>query len=117
MRLQSMRGQDFTYVIVRSCLHLYSVRVLSVFETLTYYLKAKFAIDVCAAELTVELPRRALVSVSYTLLDILFICILTCDGNTFPCQFVDEGRILSLTLIFVPPADRLIYHGECSLAY
>ncbi len=47
VRLQTMHGEDFTYVIVRSCLHLYSVRVLSVFETLTYYLKAKFAIDVC----------------------------------------------------------------------
>lgn len=70
-----------------------------------------------AAELTVELPRRALVSVSYTLLDILFICILTCDDNTFPCQFGDQGRILSLTLTFVPPIDRLSYHGECSLAY
>ena len=100
-RLQTMRGEDLPYVVVRSCLHLYSVRVLSIFETLTSYLKAKFAIDVCAAELSVELPRRAPVSVSYTLLDVLFICILNCNDSTFPCQFVDEGRILSLPLILV----------------
>ena len=117
MRLQTMRGEDFTYVLVRSCMHLYSIRVLAVFDTLTYYLKAKFAIDVCAADLTFDLPRKALVSASYTLLDILFICILSCDCNTFPCQFVDEGRILSLALTLVPPLDRLSYHGECNLAY
>ncbi len=47
VRLQTMLGEDFTYVLVRNCLHLSSIRVLSVFDTLTYYLKAKFAIDVC----------------------------------------------------------------------
>ena len=117
VRLQTMRGEDFKYVLVRSCLHLHSIRVLSVFDTLTYYLKAKFAIDVCAADLTFDLPRNALVSASYTLLDILFICILSCDCNTFPCQFFDEGHILSLSLKLVPPLDRLSYHGECNLAY
>ena len=112
-----MRGEDFTYVAVRSCLHLYSVRILSLFETLTCYLKSKFAIDVCAADLSVELPRRAPVSASYTLLDVLLICILNHDDNTFPFHFVDEGRILSLPLIFAPQIDRLGYQGECSLAY
>ena len=117
VRLQAMRGEDFTYVVVRRCLHLYSVRLLSIFETLTYYLKAKFAIDVSAAELSADLSRRAPVSVSYTLLDVLFICILCHDDNAFPCHFVDQGRILSLPLIFVPQIDRLSYHGECCLAY
>ena len=64
VRLQTMRGEDFTYVLVRSCLHLYSIWVRSVFDTLTYYLKAKFAIDVCAADLSFDLPRNALVSAS-----------------------------------------------------
>ena len=117
VRLQTMRGEDFTYVLVRSCLHLYSIPVLSVFDTLAYYLKAKFAIDVSAADLTFDLPRNALVSASYTLLDILFICILSCDCNTFPCQFFDEGQILCLSLKLVPLLDRLSYHGECNLAY
>ena len=79
VRLQTMRGEDFTYVIVRSSLHLYSFRLRFIFETLTYFLKEKFAIDVCAADLSVELPRRAPVSVSYSLLDILFICLVMND--------------------------------------
>ena len=89
-----MRGEDFTYyVVVRNCQHLFSIRALSIFETLAYYLKAMFAIDVSADELSVELPRRAPVSVSYTLLDVLFICILCkCnDDSSFPCHFVDEA--------------------------
>ena len=36
-RLQTMPGEDFTYVVVRSCLRLYSVRVLSIFETLANF--------------------------------------------------------------------------------
>ena len=86
VRLQTMRGEDFAFVIVRSCLSLYSIRVLAVFDTLMYYLKAKLAIDVCAADLTFDLPRNAPVSASYTLSDVLSVCILSCDFNTFPCQ-------------------------------
>ena len=59
VRLQTMRGEDFAYVLVRTCIHLHSIRVLTVFETLMYYLKAKFAIDVCAADLTFDLARNA----------------------------------------------------------
>ena len=99
------RGEDFAFVLVRTCVHLYSIRVLTVFDTLMYYLKAKFAIDLCAADLTFDLPRNAPVSVSYTLLD------------TFPCQFFDEGHILCLSLKLVPPLEKLSYHGECNLAY
>ena len=33
-RLQTMRGEDFTYVMVRSCLHLDSIRALSVLRPL-----------------------------------------------------------------------------------
>ena len=94
-----MRGEDFTYVVVRCSLHLYSTRVLSFFETLTYFLKAKFAIDVTAADLSVELPRQVHVSVPYSLLDVLFICLVMNDDNSFRFMFDDEGRILSLTLI------------------
>ena len=112
-----MRGEDFTYVIVRSSLHLYSFRLLSIFETLACFLKAKFAIDVCAADLSVELPRRVPVSVSYSLLDILFICMVLNDDNSFPFVFNDDSKILSLTLVSVLQIDRLGYQGECSLSY
>ena len=86
VRLQTMR-EDFAFVLVRTCLSLYSIRVLTVFGTMMYYLKAKFAFDVCPGDLTFDLPRNAPVSASYTLLDVLFVCILSCDFNTFPCQF------------------------------
>ena len=86
------------------------------FETLTCFLKAKFAIDVTAADLSVELPRRVHVSVPYSLLDVLFICLVMNDDNSFPFMFDDEGRILSLTLL-VPTTDRLGYQGECRLSY
>ena len=87
------------------------------FDTLMYFLKAKFAIDVSPGDLTFDLPRNAPVSVSYTLLDVLFACILSCDFHSFPCQFVDGGLILTLGLKLVPPLERLSYHGECNLAY
>ena len=117
VRLQTMRGEDFIFVLVRTCVSLYSIRVLTVFDTLMYYLKAKFAIDVCAADLTFDLPRNAPVSASYALLDVLFVCILSCDFNAFPCQFFDEGHILCLSLKLVPPLEKLSYHDECNLAY
>ena len=94
VRLQTMRGEDFAFVLVRTCLSLYSIRALAVFDTLMYYLKAKFAIDISPGDLTFDLPRNAPVSVSYTVLDVLFVCILSCDFHTFPCQFVDGGLIL-----------------------
>ena len=117
VRLQTMRGEDFAFVLVGTCLSLYSIRALAVFDTLMYYLKAKFAIDISPGDLTFDLPRNALVSVSYTLLDVLFVCILSCDFHTFPCQFVDGGLILCLGLKLVPPIEKLSYHGECNLAY
>ena len=116
VRLQTMRGEDFAFVIGRTCLSLYS-RVMNVFDTLTYYLKAKFAIDIPAGDLTFDLPRSAPVSVAYTLLDVLFVCILSYDFHSYPCQFVDGGLILSLELKLVQPVERLSYHGECNLAY
>ena len=88
---------------------LYSIRVLNVFDTLTYFLKSKFAIDILAGDLTFDLPRNAPVSV-YTLLDVLFVCILSYDFHSYPCQFVDGGLILSLDLKFVQPMERLSYH-------
>ena len=63
----------FAFVLVRTCLSLYSIRALAVFDTLMYYLKAKFAIDISPGDLTFDLPRNAPVSVSYTLLDVLFV--------------------------------------------
>ena len=117
VRLQAMRGEDFAFVLVRTCISLHSIRVLTVFETLMYFLKAKFAIDVSPGDLSFDLPRNAPVSVSYTFLDILFVCILSCDHQSFPCQFVDGGLILTLVLKLVPPMERLSYHGECHLAY
>ena len=117
VRLQTMRGEDFAFVIVRTCLGLYSIRVMNVFDTLTYFLKAKFAIDILAGDLTFDLPRSAPVSVAYTLLDVLFVCILSYDFHSYPCQFVDGGLILSLDLKLVQPVERPSYHGECNLAY
>ena len=117
VRLQSMRGEDFAFVLVRTCLSLYSIRAMAIFDTLTYFLKAKFAIDVSPGDLTFDLPRNAPVSVAYTLLDVLFVCVLSCDYDLFPCQFVDGGLILTLCLKLAPPMERLSYHGECSLAY
>ena len=105
VRLQTMRGEDFAFVLVRTCL--YSIRALAVFDTLMYYLKAKFAVDISPGDLTFDLPRNAPVSVSYTLLDVLFVCILSCDFHSFPCQFVDGGLILTLGLKLVPPIERL----------
>ena len=32
VRLQSMRGEDFAFVLVRTCLSLYSIRVMAIFE-------------------------------------------------------------------------------------
>ena len=75
-----MRGEDFAFVLVRTCL--YSIRALAVFDTLMYYLKAKFAVDISPGDLTFDLPRNAPVSVSYTLLDVLFVCILSCDFHS-----------------------------------
>ena len=117
VRLQAMRGEDFAFVLVRTCLSLYSIRAMTVFETLTYYLKAKFAIDITPGDLTFDLPRNAPVSVAYTLLDVLFVCILSYDFHAYPCQFVDGGLILTLDLKLVQPVERLSYHGECNLAY
>ena len=98
VRLQAMRGEDFAFVLVRTCLSLYSIRAMTVFETLTYYLKAKFAIDISPGDLTFDLPRNAPVSVAYTLLDVLFVCILSYGFHAYPCQFVDGGLILTLDL-------------------
>ena len=112
VRLQAMRGEDFAFV-----LSLYSIRAMTVFQTLTYYLKAKFAIDISPGDLTFDLPRNAPVSVAYTLLDVLFVCILSYDFHAYPCQFVDGGLILTLDLKLVQPVERLSYHGECNLAY
>ena len=117
VRLQSMRGEDFAFVLVRTCLSLYSIRVMAIFDTLTYYLKAKFAIDVSPGDLTFDLPRNAPVSVAYTLLDVLFVRVLSCDYDLYPCQFVDGGLIQTLCLKLVPPMERLSYRGECNLAY
>ena len=117
VRLQAMRGEDFAFVLVRTCLSLYSIRAMTVFETLTYYLKAKFAIDISPGDLTFDLPRNAPVSVAYTLLDVLFVCILSYGFHAYPCQFVDGGLILTLDLKLVQPVERLSYHGECNLAY
>ena len=117
VRLQTMRVEDFAFVLVRTCSSLYSIHVLTIFDTLMYYLKAKFAIDVSAGDLTFDLPRNAPVSASYTLLDVLFVCILSCDFDTFPSPFFDEGHILCLGLKMVPPLEKLSYHGECNLAY
>ena len=85
VRLQTMRGEDFAFVIVRTCLSLYNIRVMNVFDTLTYFLKAKFAIDILAGDLTFDLPRSAPVSVAYTLVEVLFICILLYDFHSYPC--------------------------------
>ena len=95
----------------------YSIRVLNVLDTLTYFLNSKFAIDILAGDLTFDLPRNAPVSVAYTLLDVLFVCILSHDFHSYPCLFVDGGLILSLDVKFVQPMERLSYHGECNLAY
>ena len=117
LRLQIMRGQDFAYVLVRTCLSLYSIRAMTIMDTLTYYLKSKFAIDIMAGDLTFDLPRNAPVSVAYSLLDVLFVCILSYDFHLYPCQFVYGGLILSLELKFIQPIERVSYHGECNLAY
>ena len=117
LRLQIMRGEDFAYVLVRTCLSLYSIRAMTIMDTLTYYLKSKFAIDIMAGDLTFDLPRNAPVSVAYSLLDVLFVCILSYDFHLYPCQFVDGGLILSLELKFIQPIERVSYHGECNLAY
>ena len=112
-----MRGEDFAYVLVRTCLSLHSTRAMTIMDTLTYYLKSKFAIDIMAGDLTFDLPRNAPVSVAYSLLDVLFVCILSYDFHLYPCQFVDGGLILSLELKFIQPIERVSYHGECNLAY
>ena len=117
LRLQIMRGEDFAYVLVRTCLSLHSIRAMTIMDTLTYYLKSKFAIDIMAGDLTFDLPRNAPVSVAYSLLDVLFVCILSYDFHLYPCQFVDGGLILSLELKFIQPIERVSYHGECNLAY
>ena len=80
-------------------------------DILTYYLKFKFAIDIMAGDLTFDLPRNVSVSVAYSLLDVLFVCILSCDFHSYPCQFVDEGLILSLDLKF-----RLLFCPVIALA-
>ena len=116
LRLQIMRGEDFAYVLVRTCLSLHSIRAMTIMDTLTYYLKSKFAIDIMAGDLTFDLPRNAPVSVAYSLLDVLFVCILSYDFHLYPCQFVDGGLILSLELKFIQPIERVSYHGECNLA-
>ena len=117
LRLQIIRGEDFAYVLVRTCLSLHSIRAMTIMDTLTYYLKSKFAIDIMAGDLTFDLPRNAPVSVAYSLLDVLFVCILSYDFHLYPCQFVDGGLILSLELKFIQPIERVSYHGECNLAY
>ena len=60
LRLQIMRGEDFAYVLVRTCLSLHSIRAMTIMDTLTYYLKSKFAIDIMAGDLTFDLPRNVL---------------------------------------------------------
>ncbi len=73
--------------LVRTCLSLYSIRSMIVFETLTYYLKAKFAIDISLGDLTFDLPRNAPVAIaSYTLLDVLFACILSYHFHAYPAS-------------------------------
>ena len=62
--------------------------------------KAKFAIDVSPGDLTFDLPHNAPVSVAYTLLDVLFVCVLSCDFNLFPCQFVDGGLSIFCKKVF-----------------
>ena len=90
VRLQAMRGEDFAFVLVRTCLSLYRIRAMTVFETLTYYLKAKFAIDISPGDLTFDLPRNAPVSVAYTLLDVLFVCILSYDFHAYKKKREDQ---------------------------
>ena len=46
-----MRGEDFAFVLVRTCPSLHSIRAMAVFETM-YFLKAKFAIDISPGDLT-----------------------------------------------------------------
>ena len=117
VRGEQYRGEDFAYVLVRTCLSLYSIRAMTIMDILTYYLKSKFAIDIMAGGLTFDLPRNAPVSVAYSLLDVLFVCILSYDFHLYPCQFVDGGLILSLELKYIQPIERVSYHGECNLAY
>ena len=78
------KKKDFAFVLVRTCLSLHSIRIMAVFDTLMYFLKAKFAIDVSSGDLSFDLPRNAPVSISYTLLDVLFVCIHSCDFQSFP---------------------------------
>ena len=100
-RLQWMRGEDFMFVAVRSSLHLSSIRVEVILEPVLYHLQLKFGIDVCVTDLTFDLPRKAPVSASYTMLDILFICLILHAEHGLPLLFEDTGKILFLKLTYI----------------
>ncbi len=110
-----MRGEDFSCVVFRSSLQLRSSRLLSIFETFGYFLKSRFAIDLLSSDLGIDLPRGVPFSVQYSLLDVLFVCLVLKDDNLF--LFQDENRVLQLVVNCAPRAERLGYAGERGLAF
>ena len=115
VRMQTMRGEDFSCVVFRSSLQLRSSRLLSIFETFGYFLKSRFAIDLLSSDLGIDLPRGVPFSVQYSLLDVLFVCLVLKDDNLF--LFQDENRVLQLVVNCAPRAERLGYAGERGLAF
>ena len=54
VRMQTMRGEDFLYIVFRSSLQLHSSRLMSILETLGYFLKTRFAIDLLSSDLGID---------------------------------------------------------------
>ena len=89
--------------------------LLSVLHELQLYLGRRCALDIIPSQhLTVQLPCRVPVGARYSLLDLYFAC-ATMDTNRD--VFIDDYRVLQLTVTTTPLSPSLTWEGEKCLAF
>ena len=113
-RLLTMRGEDFSLVVVRQRFQLSQTLVCEILELLREFLLYRCGTSLSVADLTIQVPRDVPISVEYSLLDLLFLCHAFRKENLF--LFKDQDRILSLVVGTPRPIEQLSYQGEGLLA-
>ena len=113
-RLLTMRGEDFSLVVVRQRFQLSQTLVCEILELLREFLLYRCGTSLSVVDLTIQVPRDVPISVEYSLLDLLFLCHAFRKENLF--LFKDQDRILSLVVGTPRPIEQLSYQGEGLLA-
>ena len=114
-RMMSAKGEDFIYVICHQSIQLWRYQLIHVFEKWGGYLNVHFGLDLNHnhTDVSIELVSNEPVMIQYTLLDVLFTCLVSPRREEI---FKDNRQICQLTVYYQPRIAPLGGMGERHLS-